>query len=94
MPASLLAFLLVLALVALWRVVSGKLDADAKALTLRLDRQDVALEAIKERLPAVATKAELGSMGDRFDARLQRMAERIHSCEMALPRARRRKSDE
>jgi hypothetical protein len=49
----------------------------ARGLAKRLDKQDGALDLIKDRLPTLATKQELTNMGDRFDAKHTKLADEV-----------------
>lgn len=68
---------LLLALAALWRVFAGKMD-----------KIEITLEVVKMSMPSLATKTDLEalreqtragmrSMGDGFDARVQKVSDRV-----------------
>lgn len=75
-PNSVMAACLLLAIAMLWRVFAK-----------RLDKIEFTLEALRERIPGLATVEQLGRLGDRMDGRTTNATERIAVLE-ALERRR------
>lgn len=65
-PNSIMAACFLGSITMLWRMFAN-----------RLDKFEQTLEALKERMPHVATLEQLGRLGDRFDERHTKLSDRI-----------------
>jgi hypothetical protein len=83
MPAGVAVFFLLIACTALWNVFSR-----------RLDKIELKLETLLERLPLLAEKTSLGNLGDRFDKRVGKLSERVRVIEVITKTPTDRSDDE